>query len=76
MMTAAVMDGKPFTVTAAWRGYDRLYEDDRVTFVSEPPQVEKRLRERTSGRTASPKVWADAWLLVVIQVAEGVLVRA
>ena len=74
MTTAAVMDGKPLTVTAAWRVYDRLYEDDRVTFVSEPPEVEKRFRERASGRTASPKVWADAWLLAFAQAAEGVLV--
>ena len=72
--TAAVMDGKPLTITAAWRVYDRLYEDDRVTFVSEPPEVEKRFREKASGRTASPKVWADAWLLALAQAAEGVLV--
>ena len=74
MTTAAVMDGKPLTVTAAWRVYDRLYEDDRVTFVSGPPEVEKRFREKASGRMASPKVWADAWLLAVAQAAEGVLV--
>jgi predicted nucleic acid-binding protein len=52
MTTAAVMDGKPLTIAAAWRVYDRLYEDDRVTFVSEPPEVEKRFREKASGRTA------------------------
>jgi hypothetical protein len=61
MTTAAVMDGKPLTITAAWRIYDRLYEDDRVTFVSEPPEVEKRFREKASGRTPSPTVWADAF---------------
>ena len=38
MTTAAVMDGKPLTIAAAWRVYDRLYEDDRVTFVSESPR--------------------------------------
>jgi hypothetical protein len=65
MTTAAVMDGKPLTITTAWRIYDRLYEDDRVTFVSEPPEAEKRSREKASGRTASPKVWADAWLLAL-----------
>jgi toxin-antitoxin system PIN domain toxin len=74
MTTAAVMDGKPLTITAAWRVYDRFYEDDRVTFVSEPPDVEKRFREKAVGRTASPKLWADAWLLAVAQQAEGVLV--
>jgi toxin-antitoxin system PIN domain toxin len=74
MTTAVVMDGKPLTIAAAWRVYDRLYEDDRVTFVSEPPEIEKRFREKASGRTASPKLWADAWLLALAQEAEGVLV--
>jgi len=72
--TAAVMDGKPLTMTEAWRVYDRFYDDDRVTFLSEPPEVDKRFREKATGRTASPKVWADAWLLAVAQTAEGVLV--
>jgi predicted nucleic acid-binding protein len=36
MTTAAAMDGKPLTITAAWRVYDRLYEDDRVTLSRNP----------------------------------------
>ena len=74
MTTAAVMDGKPLTMTEAWRVYDRLYDDDGVTFISEPPEVDKRFREKASRRIASPKVWADAWLLAVAQAAEGILV--
>ena len=74
MTTAAVMDGKPLSVAEAWRVYDRLYDDDRVMFISEPPGVEKRFREKASGRTASPKLWADAWLLALAQAAEGILV--
>jgi hypothetical protein len=74
MTTAAVMDGKPLTVAEAWRVYDRLYDDDRVMFVSEPPGVEKHFREKASARTASPKLWADAWLLAVAQAARGILV--
>jgi toxin-antitoxin system PIN domain toxin len=74
MTTAAVMDGNPLTIAAAWRVYDRLFEDERVAFVSEPPEVEKRFREKALGRTVSPKVWADAWLLAVAQAAGGVLV--
>jgi predicted nucleic acid-binding protein len=66
------MDGKPLTMTEAWRVYDRMYEDDRVTFISEPPEVDKRFREKATGRTASPKVWADAWLLAVAHAAESV----
>ena len=74
MTTAAVMDGKPLSVAEAWRVYDRLYDDDRVMFISEPPGVEKHFREKASGRTASPKLWADAWLLALAQAAEGILV--
>jgi len=74
MTTGAAMDGKPLTIAQAWRVYDRLYDDDRVTFVSEPPEVEKRFREKAVGRDASPKVWADAWLLALAQEADGVLV--
>jgi toxin-antitoxin system PIN domain toxin len=74
MTTAAAMDGKPLTIAEAWRVYDRLYDDDRVTFVAEPVEVEKKFREKAVGRTASPKVWADAWLLATAQEAGGVLV--
>jgi uncharacterized protein len=74
MTTAAAMDGKPLTIAEAWRVHDRFYEDDRVTFVNEPPEVEKRFREKAVGRTVSPKVWADAWLLAFAQSSGGVLV--
>jgi hypothetical protein len=56
MTTAAVMDGKPLTIAAAWRVYDRLYQDDRVTFVSEPPEVEKRFREKPRGERHLPNI--------------------
>ena len=68
------MDGKPLTVDEAWRVYDGFFDDDRVTFVPEPPDAEKRFREMAVGSTASPKVWADAWLLAVAEAAGGVLV--
>ena len=72
--TAAVMDGKPLTMAQAWRVYDRFYDDDRVLFVSEPPEIDQRFREKAIGRQASPKIWADAWLLAMAQAAGGVLV--
>ena len=72
--TAAAMDGKPLTMTQAWRVYDRLFEDDRVGFVAEPAEVETRFRKHTASRTASPKLWADAWLLAVAEAAQGTLV--
>jgi len=74
MTTAAVMDGKPLSMTEAWRVYDRFYDDDRVIFIGEPPDAEKRFREKAARRSASPKLWADAWLLALAHAAEGVLV--
>lgn len=74
LTTAAAMDLKPLSIAAAWRVYDRFYDDDRVTFVAEPPEVEERFREKAMGRFASPKVWADAWLLAFAQAAGGALV--
>jgi toxin-antitoxin system PIN domain toxin len=74
LTTAAAMDGKPLTIAEAWRVYDRFFEDDRVTFLREPPEVERGFRDRAAGRSASPKLWADAWLLAFAEAAEGVLV--
>jgi toxin-antitoxin system PIN domain toxin len=74
MTTAAAMDGRPLTITQAWRVYDRFYDDDRVLFVAEPPEIEQTFREKAVGRQASPKIWADAWLLAMAEAAGGVLV--
>lgn len=74
MTTAAAMDGKPLTMAQAWRVYDRLYEDERVLFLPQPPDVETRFRKLAAGRAASPKVWADAWLLSAAEAAGGTLV--
>jgi len=74
MTTAAAMDGKPLAIAEAWRVYDRFYDDDRVTFVAEPAEVEKEFRKRAAGREASPKVWGDAWMLALATAAGGVLV--
>ena len=74
MTTAAAMDSKPLSIAQAWRVYDRFYEDDRVLFISEPPEIDQRFREKAVSRQASPKIWADAWLLAMAQASGGVLV--
>lgn len=68
------MDGKPLTMTEAWRAYDWFFRDDKVMFFPEPLEVEAKFRHATSHKTVSPKVWADAWLLAVAEAAGGVLV--
>lgn len=72
--TAAAMDNKPVTLSEAWRIYDRFFEDDRVALVSEPADTERRFRAKAQGRAASPKIWADAWLLAFTEEAGGRLV--
>lgn len=69
--TAAAMDGKPLTMREAWRVYDRFYADDRVAFVAEPGSVEREFRQNTRHPSASPKMWADAWMLAMAQAADG-----
>lgn len=64
LLTAdAVMGDEVLTQAAAWSVYDRWMADDRVSFLDEPPGVEQAFRERTRQRQASPKAWADAYLL-------------
>jgi predicted nucleic acid-binding protein len=72
--TAAAMGGKPLTIDAAWLVYDRFYDDDRVIFVSEPTDIEKKFREKAVGKASSPKIWADAWMLSIAEAAGGQLV--
>ena len=74
LTTAAAMNGKPLSIDQAWRAYDRLFQDDRVAFIPEPKEVEDRFREIARGGLASPKLWADAWLLAFARAAGGTLV--
>ena len=74
LTTAAAMDGKPLSLNEAWRAYDRLFADERVGLMPEPAEVETRFRQNTRGRTASPRLWADAWLLAFAQSVDGILV--
>jgi predicted nucleic acid-binding protein len=68
------MDSKPLTIDDAWKVYDRFYEDDRLVFVQEQAEIERLFCQKAAGMTASPKVWGDAWMLVVAQAAGGELV--
>jgi toxin-antitoxin system PIN domain toxin len=74
LTTAAVMGNKPLSLDRSWQIYDELLADDRVVFVYERPEVDAAFRARTAGRAASPKLWADAWMLAMAGAAGGVLV--
>jgi uncharacterized protein len=74
LTTQAAMDGKPLVMDEAWQAYERFFADDRVAFMHEPPAVDTRFRQYAAGRTASPKLWADAWLLAFAETAGGTVI--
>jgi uncharacterized protein len=74
MTSSIIMDGKPMTNTQALRVYDRFFQDGRVIFVAEAPDLEERFRKTASIVSSSPKLWADAWLLAYAQALGGTLV--
>jgi predicted nucleic acid-binding protein len=61
-------------MTEAWAAYDRLFDDDRVTVQEELGGVEAAFRGFTRKRHASPRLWADAWLLAFAESAGGVVI--
>ncbi|MEK7404875.1 MAG: TA system VapC family ribonuclease toxin [Acidobacteriota bacterium] len=74
LTTPAAMNGHPRTMSAAWAAYDRLFADDRVALVAEPEGVEACFREYACADRASPKLWADAWLLAFAETAAGAVI--
>ena len=74
LMTAAAMNDNPLTMKQAWQAYDHLFEDDRVALASEPDTLEAEFRKQSASATASPKVWADAYLLAFSAAAGATLV--
>ena len=54
---------KPLTNAAAWSAYESLLADDRIEFAAkEPPGIDDRWKQLAAKRTASPKLWMDAYL--------------
>lgn len=74
LTSAAAMDGKPLTLSDAWQTYDRLYEDNRVALFPEPTGLERDFRRLSRAETASPKIWADAYLVAFALRHQGQLV--
>jgi uncharacterized protein len=74
LTTAAVMNGKPLAMRRAWKVYDEFMGDGRVELIAEPPMMERAFREySSSGTLASPKWWADAYLIAFAVEAGGVV---
>jgi predicted nucleic acid-binding protein len=68
------MYNPPLTIPQAWAAYDRLLTDKRVAFLDELPGVAARFRRHSQAESASPKLWADAWLLAFAEEAGATIV--
>jgi uncharacterized protein len=55
------------TLSDAWKLYDALLSDPRVSFVEEPLGVEIPWRQITSQQRFTPEVWSDAYLAAFAQ---------
>ena len=64
LTTAAVFPPheRPMTNAQAWAAYHALVADERVSFAEEPAGVEAVWERLASRRSASPKLWMDAYL--------------
>jgi toxin-antitoxin system PIN domain toxin len=65
LTTQAVLNAyglAPLTNAQAWKVYDDLLSDAKVTFTEEPLGLEVTMKRLSSGSTASPKQWMDAYL--------------
>jgi toxin-antitoxin system PIN domain toxin len=69
LTTAAVMGRDVRSMAGAWEIWEQLRQDDQIAFLPEPEGVESRLRIHSRLRSASPKVWADAYLLAFASAA-------
>jgi toxin-antitoxin system PIN domain toxin len=63
LTTASIMGADVQTMRGAWKLWDRITEDDRIAFLSEPDELERGFRAASRLTSPSPKGWADAYLL-------------
>src|SRR5579872_3566796 len=67
--TEKIMAADTKSMSQAWSVWDRIWADDRVSFLAEPEAIEKEFRSRSRLSTRSPKIWADAYILALVSVA-------
>ena len=67
LTTAAVMETKVLSQSAAWDVYDDWLEDGHSSFVEEPPSIETIFRSLSQSRHPTPKDWADSYLSAFAQ---------
>jgi len=69
LTTKQVMGRDVKSRAGAWEVWDQLWSDDRISMLPEPGGFEPRLRLHSRLGSASPKVWADAYLVAFASAA-------
>jgi toxin-antitoxin system PIN domain toxin len=69
LTTEKVMGRDVKSMVGAWEVWDQLWSDDRIAMLPEPDGLEPRLRVYSRLGSASPKVWADAYLVAFASAA-------
>jgi len=54
----------------AWKTYDQWLQDERIEFLEESGALEAQFRALTRSPHASPKDWADSYLLAFASAAD------
>jgi uncharacterized protein len=69
LTTEGVMGKDVKTMLQAWDLWANVESDSQIAFLPEPEGLEREFRARSRFSTASPKFWADAYLLAFAAVA-------
>jgi toxin-antitoxin system PIN domain toxin len=70
----AVLKQDALSQRLCWEVYDEWALSGDAVFVEEPAGVETAMRARTGAESASPKIWADAYLAASAETAQLTLV--
>jgi uncharacterized protein len=62
LSTEAVMRDEAMSQKQCWQVYDQWLESGLAILAQEPTGLEARMRDLSSEKMASPKVWADAYI--------------
>jgi toxin-antitoxin system PIN domain toxin len=68
LTNSRVMAGDVFTADRAWRLMERIRDDDRVVFVSEPPGLEPVWLTMTGYHKTGANFWTDTYLAAFAEV--------
>jgi uncharacterized protein len=74
LTTETGMGSETLSQIEAWRAYDELLDDDRISFLGEPTNIERQFRLLSSRSHSAPKGWTDDYLAAFASSANLTLV--